>query len=152
MNYMRLPDVTLKILKGFELPALLGLLKSIHTDAIELPYHGIRTDGGCENYEAKYFMDRIFQAYYGNSWLDTFWSQPVDEVHVEGALAVDYFDSKKLLTHLAVNDGVNDKLLERYKQYVIKGKTDTQFVLNKASLKARAILNYHISLWKRLLR
>ena len=127
-------DETIGILKGFKLPALLDLLKSMHSVAFELPYHGIRTDGGCDGYKAQYFMDRVFQAHSGYTWSDAFSSDSADEVHVEGALALDYFDSKQLLKYLAVDDGVNDKLLERYKQYETKEKSDIQAVLAKASL------------------
>ena len=126
-------DETIRVLKGFELSTLLSLLKSIYVDSIELPYHGIRTDGGCDDHDARYFMDRIFQARYGAAF-DAFSSRPGDEFHVEGALALDYFDSKKLFKKLAVNDGVNDKLLEKYRQYEEKEKTDIQAELTKAAL------------------
>ena len=122
---------TTRILSGFKLLTLLGLLQSIYSDTIELPYHGFLTDGGCYDHNAQYFMDRIFQARYGDL-MDAFSSQPGDEFHVEGVLALDYLDSKKLLHKLAVNDGVNDKLLERYMQYEKEKKTVIQTVLTKA--------------------
>lgn len=94
----------------------------------ELPYHGFKTDGGCDQNSPLYFFDHCFKLSAGKK-LQAVCTRDGKNFHIEGALAVDYFDEKSLSSLLSDNFAKEQELLLNYTEHLQNGKQAPEKIL-----------------------
>lgn len=113
---------------------LMEFLKKISSEPydFELPYFGFKTDGGCYECDSTYFMDRVFQSQYGGKY-SAYSSLDINECNIEGVLAFDYLESKEIVEFYQPISEDDFKLVQSYKLYCQKDRSNLELVLAKAS-------------------